>query len=118
MIRSGEQAPLADDRNKEQISVQTWEILCRCSSARLVAKGYLQKTGVDYEETFSSAVKHDSLRAVLAVFGAKYLEMVQLDVKTAFLNGYIKEEIYMKQPTESTQSIEVTSVISTNYYTF
>jgi len=66
--------------------------------ARLVAKGFSQKKGVDYEETYSPVVKHDSLRTVLAVAAAKDLEMVQLDVKTAFLNGELEEELFMEQP--------------------
>jgi transposase InsO family protein len=67
--------------------------------ARLVAKGFTQRPGIDYEETYSPVVRHDSLRAVLAITAAENLEMVQLDVKTAFLNGDLHEELYMFQPT-------------------
>ena len=66
--------------------------------ARLVAKGFSQKPGIDYEETFSTVMKHDSLRAILAICAAMDLEMTQLDVTTAFLNGDL-EEIFMEQPT-------------------
>ncbi len=66
--------------------------------ARLVAKGFTQRPGIDFEETFSPVVKHDSLRAVLAVAAEKDLHMLQLDVKTAFLNGDLHEELYMAQP--------------------
>ena len=66
--------------------------------ARLVAKGYTQKHGVDYQETFAPVVKHTALRTVLAVVAALDLEMLQLDIKTAFLYGELDEEIYMDQP--------------------
>uniref|UniRef100_A0A6N2K712 Integrase catalytic domain-containing protein n=1 Tax=Salix viminalis TaxID=40686 RepID=A0A6N2K712_SALVM len=59
--------------------------------ARLVAKGFTQKDGIDYTETFSPVSKKDSLRIVLAL-------LHQMDVKTAFLNGELEEEIYMDQP--------------------
>lgn len=55
--------------------------------ARFVAKGYSQIYGLDYVDTFSPAVKPYSLRTVLAIAAAKDLEMIQLDIKTAFLNG-------------------------------
>ena len=55
--------------------------------ARFVAKGYSQVYGLDYVDTFSPVVKHYSLRTVLAIAAAKDLEMIQLDIKTAFLNG-------------------------------
>lgn len=67
--------------------------------ARLVAKGFLQSPGIDYEETYSPVVKHDSLRTVLAIAAAEDLEIVQLDVKTALLNGDLEKELYMEQPT-------------------
>ena len=67
--------------------------------ARLVAKGFPQRPGVDFEETFSPVVKHDSLRAVLAIAAERDLNMLQLDVKTAFLNGDLIGDLYMTQPT-------------------
>ena len=66
--------------------------------ARLVAKGYAQKEGIDYNEVFSPVVKHSSIRILLALVVQLNLELAQLDVKTAFLNGDLKEEIYMTQP--------------------
>lgn len=66
--------------------------------ARVVAKGYSQSDGVDYKETFAPVVRYDSVRVVLALAAADDMEIVQFDVKTAFLNGKLEEVIYMKVP--------------------
>lgn len=66
--------------------------------ARLVAKGFTQKHGVDYTETFSPVVRHTTLRLLFALSVKLGLEVSHLDVKTAFLNGDLEETIYMKMP--------------------
>ena len=66
--------------------------------ARLVAKGYRQVQGVDYNETFSPVAKLKSVRIMLAIVAFYDYEIWQMDVKTAFLNGYLKQELYMMQP--------------------
>ena len=66
--------------------------------ARLVAKGYTQKEGIDYKETFSPVSSKDSFRTIMALVAHFDLELHQMDVKTAFLNGDIEETIYMVQP--------------------
>ena len=65
--------------------------------ARLVAKGYRQVQGVDYDETFSLVAKLKSVRIMLAIVAFYDYEIWQMDVKTAFLNGFLKEELYMMQ---------------------
>lgn len=66
--------------------------------ARLVAKGFSQKEGIDYDEIFSPVVRHTSIRVLLAMVAQFDMELEQMDVKTAFLHGDLKELIYMVQP--------------------
>ena len=66
--------------------------------ARLVAKGYTQKEGIDYKETFSPVSSKDSFRTIMALVEHFDLELHQMDVQTAFLNGDIDETIYMMKP--------------------
>lgn len=66
--------------------------------ARLVAKGFLQKYGVDYNETYAPVAKLTTIRAVLAVGTYRKYYFHQLDVKTAFLHGDLSEEIYLSTP--------------------
>jgi hypothetical protein len=66
--------------------------------ARLVAKGFSQKEGIDFNETFAPVVRHELVRVILSAAAAHDLEIIQLDVKTAFLHGDLHEEIFMDQP--------------------
>ncbi|KAD7117504.1 hypothetical protein E3N88_04772 [Mikania micrantha] len=66
--------------------------------ARLVAKGYSQVEGIDYTETFAPVARFETIRVVTATAGHRGWELHQLDVKTAFLNGDLSEEIYVQQP--------------------
>ena len=67
-------------------------------SARLVVKGYKQKGGVDYFDTYSLVTRITSIRMLVAIATLHNLEIHQMDVKIAFLNGELNEEIYMEQP--------------------
>ncbi|GJY27458.1 putative RNA-directed DNA polymerase [Tanacetum coccineum] len=66
--------------------------------ARLVAKGFTQTYGVDYEETFSPVADIRAIRILIAIAAFYDYEIWQMDVKIAFLNGYLDEDIYMVQP--------------------
>ena len=66
--------------------------------ARLVAKGFLQREGIDYIETFAPVIRYESVRILLAVTANEDYEIVKSDVKTAFLNGNLQEDISMQQP--------------------
>lgn len=66
--------------------------------ARLVAKGYAQKEGVDYEEVFTSVARMETVKVLLALAAHGNWEIYHMDVKSAFLNGALLEEVYVKQP--------------------
>ena len=66
--------------------------------AQLVAKGFTQREGIDYSETFSPVSAKDSFRIVMALVAHFDLELHQMDVKTALLNGNLDETVYMAQP--------------------
>ena len=66
--------------------------------ARLVAKGYKQEFGVDYKEVFAPTARHDTIRLVIAMAAQNSWLIFQLDVKSAFLHGDLKEEVFIDQP--------------------
>jgi len=66
--------------------------------ARLVAKGYVQRQGIDFEEVFAPVARLDTVRMILAVAANRGWEVHHLDVKSAFLNGELEEEVYVSQP--------------------
>ncbi|KAJ9558488.1 hypothetical protein OSB04_013102 [Centaurea solstitialis] len=66
--------------------------------ARLVAKGFTQTDGIDYDETFSPVAMLKSIRILMAIAAYFNYEIWQMDVKTAFLNGKLTEDVYMEQP--------------------
>jgi hypothetical protein len=68
------------------------------NKSRLVAQGYSQKEGIDYEETFAPVARLEAIRILLAFFVAKGFRLYQMDVKSAFLNGFLEEEVYVRQP--------------------
>jgi hypothetical protein len=68
------------------------------NKVRLVAKGYAQVAGLDFEETFAPVARLESIRILLAYAAHHYFKLFQMDVKSAFLNGPIKEKVYVEQP--------------------
>ena len=66
--------------------------------AHLVAKGYSQIPGMDYTDTFSPVVGLETIKAILALAVSQDWKIQQMDVKGAYLNGMLKEEVYMRQP--------------------
>nr|GEY34459.1 copia protein [Tanacetum cinerariifolium] len=69
-----------------------------CNKARLVAKGYAQEEGIDFEESFAPVARLEAVRIFVSYAAHKSFLIYQMDVKTAFLNGLLKEEIYVAQP--------------------
>lgn len=63
-----------------------------------MAKGFKQRCGIDYEDTFSPVVKPATIRIILALAISRGWSLRQLDVQNAFLHGILKEQVYMKQP--------------------
>ncbi|GJX55753.1 retrovirus-related pol polyprotein from transposon TNT 1-94 [Tanacetum coccineum] len=68
------------------------------NKARLVAKGYRQEKGIDFEESFALVARIEAIRILIANAASKNMTLYQMDVKTTFLNGELKEEVYASQP--------------------
>ena len=63
-----------------------------------MVQGYNQEEGIDYEETFAPVARIEAIRILIAFAAHMGIKLYQMDVKSAFLNGYLKEEVYVKQP--------------------
>ena len=68
------------------------------NKARLVAKSYNQEEGIDYNETFAPIARLEAIRMLLVFTSYMDFKLFQMDVKSAFLNGFIKEKVYVEQP--------------------
>ena len=68
------------------------------NKARLVCKGYAQREGIDFEETFAPVARLEAIRIFLALSSFQNFKVFQMDVKSAFLNGDLEEEVYIEQP--------------------
>ena len=66
--------------------------------SRLMTKGYVQRQGVDFEEVFAPVTRLDTIRLILSLATQHGWEVHDLDVKSAFLNGQLQEEVYVAQP--------------------
>jgi hypothetical protein len=97
-------------KKDENGDVERWK-------ARLVIRGFRQEANVDFFETFSTVCRYESIRLILSLTATNGLRMKQFDVKTAFLNGLLEEEIYMRQPPGFTNgnSDEVCRLLRTLY---
>jgi hypothetical protein len=68
------------------------------NKVRLVAQGYIQVKGLDFGETYTPVARLEAIRILLAYACAHNIKLYQMDVKSAFLNGYINEFVYVEQP--------------------
>ncbi|WVZ63257.1 hypothetical protein U9M48_012902 [Paspalum notatum var. saurae] len=68
------------------------------NKTRLVSQGFCQKEGIDYEETFAPIARLEAIRILLPFAASKGFKLQQMDVTSAFLNGFIEEEVYVRQP--------------------
>jgi hypothetical protein len=68
------------------------------NKSRLVVQGYSPKEGIDYEETFALVARLEVIRILLAFSVAKGFKLHQMDMKSAFLNGVLEEEVYLRKP--------------------
>ena len=66
--------------------------------ARLVVKGYSRRQGIDYDEVFAPVARLETIRLLISLVAQNQWRIFQMDVKSAFLNGYLEEELYVEQP--------------------
>nr|GEU57299.1 retrovirus-related Pol polyprotein from transposon TNT 1-94 [Tanacetum cinerariifolium] len=88
----------SDEEDDEKVNNETCLVVQASSEARLVAQGYNQQEGIIYDETYASLAKLESIRIQLAYAYALDFKLFQMDVKSAFLNGFINKEVYVVQP--------------------
>ncbi|GJW09275.1 retrovirus-related pol polyprotein from transposon TNT 1-94 [Tanacetum coccineum] len=89
---------MQDELNQfERLQCDAENIMVR-NKSRLVAKGYKQEEGIDFEESFAPVARLEAVRMFIAYAAHKGIIIFQMDVKTAFLNGPLKEEVYVNQP--------------------
>jgi Reverse transcriptase (RNA-dependent DNA polymerase) len=106
MIEKNETWKLVEKPNEKDVVGLKWIYKTKTNldgsmqkcKARLVAKGYSQQPGIDYQETFALVARHEIIRMLISLAAHKGWKMFQLDVKSAFLNGVLKEEVYVVQP--------------------
>ncbi|GJT09289.1 retrovirus-related pol polyprotein from transposon TNT 1-94 [Tanacetum coccineum] len=96
---------MADHKGKNIIALKwLWKNKCDAKNivvrnkTSLVAKGYKQEEGIDFEESFAPVARLEAVRMFIAYAAHKNITIFQMDVKTAFLNGPLKEEVYVSQP--------------------
>ncbi|GKB32201.1 retrovirus-related pol polyprotein from transposon TNT 1-94 [Tanacetum coccineum] len=96
---------MADHKGKNVIALKwLWKNKCDAENivvrnkTRLVAKGYKQEEGIDFEESFAPVARLEAVRMFIAYAAHKNITIFQMDVKTTFLNGPLKEEVYVSQP--------------------
>ena len=74
------------------------------NKSRLVAQGYTQVKGIDFDETFALVARLESIRILLVIASHLNFKLYQMDVKSVFLNGMLQEEVYVEQPKGSVGS--------------
>jgi hypothetical protein len=84
--------------------------------ARLVARGFTQTFGIDYNKTFTHVAKFVSIHCIIALATIEDMEIHQMDIKTTFLNGDFKEEIYMDNSKDSYKNVSILCVSFTSHY--
>nr|GFB61922.1 retrovirus-related Pol polyprotein from transposon TNT 1-94 [Tanacetum cinerariifolium] len=96
---STEQPPLKDKSMCNKTAKDLWDALTRhMLGSEYVAKGYSQEEGIDFEESFSPVARLEAIRIFIANAASKNMMVHRMDVKTAFLNDELKQEVYVSQP--------------------